>query len=202
MSSSYLSMRIRQLALHLHIEALVSGRELSLGEAEKQAAREIARKSKPSLPSNATGQGAHALLGRLLHLAAAGKPGADASLMHLFAWRFFGREDAAPPDPTPQESAPQPSIVERVVNALTRPEPEPAPEQPASPPEPVVDIDPTRPFVQSGYGGNAELIPNSEFRPAFRESIATQNWKASITDNVLRFDERRGRPPSKSRYIG
>jgi hypothetical protein len=49
-------------------------------------------------------------------------------------------------------------------------------------------------------GSNAQLIPDSEYAPGLR-SIATENWRASIHENVVKFDERRG-TRSTSRYIG
>ncbi len=92
-----------------------------------------------------------------------------------------------PQQPKQQE---QPSLLSRVAAVLT---PEPAPEQPVSP---------ASPLVASSTGSSPVLIPDSEFSPRFQESPATQNWRKSIQDNVVNFNERRGTPKSSGRYVG
>jgi hypothetical protein len=107
---------------------------------------------------------------------------------------------AATPEPAPVStlvgagSPPQPTLLERLVSFVAG-----EPIAPSSLPSLDKPYDEKELFVRNS---SAVLIPDSEFSPAYQESIATQNWKASITNNVLNFDERRGGPPKKSRYIG
>jgi hypothetical protein len=79
------------------------------------------------------------------------------------------------------------SFFERILAAL---EPEPSPPPEPAPQSPTVRVE----------GSNAQLIPDSEYAPGLR-SIATENWRASIEENVVKFDERRGTRPT-SKYIG
>jgi hypothetical protein len=108
-------------------------------------------------------------------------------------------EAATSPEPasrsTEAGSPPQPSLLARVLDAVRPFEPT----SPTSLPSLDKPYDEKELFVRNS---SAVLIPDEEFAPAYQESIATRNWKASITNNVVHFDERRGGPKPKSRYIG
>jgi hypothetical protein len=92
---------------------------------------------------------------------------------------------ASPAVPAPQPTPPRPSIVERIADLVTEPEP------PAEPPQ--------RPMIRS-EGSSAVLIPDAEF-PARYCDQATANWRASVESNIVHFEQRRG-GPKRSWYIG
>ena len=93
---------------------------------------------------------------------------------------------AATPAPT-AEPTPRPSLAQRIADVLA-PRPQPQPEQATQ-----------YPTIRA-EGSNAQLIPDEEFSPRFRDPV-TQAWKDSIAENVRLFPERRGKPKS-SIYIG
>lgn len=88
---------------------------------------------------------------------------------------------AEPAEPPPPRS----SLAEHVRSAF---EPPVCP-QPSVPEYPLVRAD----------GSSATLIPESTYPPRFRDQT-TANWRASIEDNVVSFEERRG--GSRSIYVG
>jgi hypothetical protein len=106
--------------------------------------------------------------------------------MHHHDSRVRINEPATQPPPQPTAS---PSLVQRVVDAFVSPEP-----QPPEPPQP-----PT--IISASSSGGVQLIPDAEFMPSMH-SVATENWKQSIADNVRLFPSRRGLTPTGGRYIG
>jgi hypothetical protein len=49
-------------------------------------------------------------------------------------------------------------------------------------------------------GSNAVLIPDESYSKRFQD-IPTRNWRESIATNERLFDEKRGRPSSKSNLV-
>jgi hypothetical protein len=93
---------------------------------------------------------------------------------------------AAPAVQQPPPPEPPKPLIDRIADAIL-PEPEPAPEPPP------------RPTIQSP-GSSAQLIVDNPHNAGIGD-VVTDNWRRSIQENVVNFNERRG-TPSSGRYIG
>jgi hypothetical protein len=66
---------------------------------------------------------------------------------------------------------------------------------PAKPAQP----EPQYPLVRA-EGSSAVLISDDEY-PAHLRDPTTENWRKSIADNLIRFDDRRGTPPARKSWL-
>jgi hypothetical protein len=99
------------------------------------------------------------------------------------------RLNAAPPAPAPPPP-PRKPLRDRIADLVTEPEPQPEPT-------------PTPPMVRSQNSSTGvQVIPEEEFPQRFRDPVLAA-WKASIQNNVVNFDSRRGsKPKPLDVYIG
>jgi hypothetical protein len=161
------------------VEAKAAAAEMLAQEERERRAKERKQPAQPTVPRTAkdgfTDFGA-LLLAKL------------SNMLSAIERRRSATPAATPAPPTPEPAVPRPSLVERVKAVF-----EPQPEQPVPTPPPL-------PWAR-GENSSAVLIPESEFAPGMR-SVVTENWRKSIADNLISFDEKRGRPKSKSWIIG